>query len=75
MTDTQERTTNDLPDIDEIAAAVESPTGAVEEKTAVGMLTASFAVAAAAGFILGAVVGTAIGRRATPPPPWWKLRR
>jgi uncharacterized membrane protein YfcA len=66
--------------VDETPAAIEgTATSAVEETGAVGalvgMLTGGFVIAAAAGFVVGLVLGAAIGRRATPPPPRWQAWR
>jgi hypothetical protein len=79
MADMQEHLSNDVPDsmngFDDTDAAVEgATTDEIEETTAavgvlVGMLTGWVVLAAAAGFVAGAVVGLAIGRRAAPPPP------
>lgn len=86
MANTQEHATKDVRDamkgVDETTAVVESTTkSAVEKPTGaalgalVTMLTGGFAIAAAAGFVFGVVLGVAIGRRATPPPPRWQVWR
>jgi hypothetical protein len=69
--------------VEKTAGGVElSSTSAVAERTKgaagllVGILTGGFAIAAAAGFVVGVAIGVVAGRRATPPPPpRWQLWR
>lgn len=86
MADSQERTGDDVPDAmkgaDQAAAAVEgTATTAVDDTTGavaalVGMVTGGFAIVASAGFVVGVIVGLAVGRRAAKPaPPRWQVWR
>ena len=86
MVDIQEHATKDVmhpvESADGATAAAEgASTEAVEETTGavgafVGMLTGGFVITAAAGFVVGIVVGVAVARGATPsPPPRWQVWR